>query len=82
MYSVYVLQSTVSGKLYVGSSADPDTRLASHNAGRVRSTKSDRPWLRIHLEEHPDRHTAIKRERYLKSGWGRSWIKQRTGLAT
>jgi putative endonuclease len=70
-YFVYVLRSTVAERLYVGSSLEPDARLASHNSGRVRSTKPWRPWERVLLEEYPDRATAEKRERYLKSGWGR-----------
>lgn len=75
MYYVYVLESMEYDRLYVGSSADPDERLKSHNAGRVKSTKAFRPWKRIFLEEHPDRNIAEKRERYLKSGWGRRWLK-------
>ena len=74
MYYVYVLSSVVCNRLYIGSSADPDVRLASHNAGRVRSTRSHRPWRRVLLEEHPDRDTACRREKYLKSGWGRKWL--------
>ena len=66
----------LNGRMYIGSSANPDTRLAAHNAGRVRSTKSLRPWKRIFIEEHNDRNTAQKRERYLKSGWGRQWLKK------
>ena len=70
MYYVYVLRSFKHGRLYVGSSARPDERLASHNAGRVRSTKAYRPWERVLLEEHPDRNTAEKRERYLSQVGG------------
>ncbi len=70
-YYVYVLRSELKDRLYIGSSADPDARLTSHNFGRVCSTKKWRPWQRILLEEHSDRTTAVKRERYLKSGWGR-----------
>jgi hypothetical protein len=29
---------------------------------------------------HPDRSTALKRERYLKSGWGRRALKKMLGL--
>ena len=71
MYYVYVLENAGSGRLYIGSSAQPDERLTAHNAGRVRSTKAYRPWTRVLLEEHPDRDGAVRRERYLKSGWGR-----------
>ena len=76
MYYVYVLKSIEYDRLYVGSSADPDERLKSHNAGKVKSTKAYRPWVRVLLEEHADRSTAEKRERYLKSGWGRRWLKE------
>jgi len=84
MYYVYVLRSQTAGRLYIGSSATPDERLASHNAGRVKSTRSARPWTRLLLESHPDRQTAEKRERYLKSGWGRRWLSRHLtgGLAT
>ena len=60
MYYVYVLHSAEYDRLYVGSSAKPDERLKSHNAGRVKSTKAFRPWARIHLEEHPDRNVEEK----------------------
>ncbi|RKY37543.1 MAG: GIY-YIG nuclease family protein [Candidatus Omnitrophota bacterium] len=76
MYFVYILLSKRFKKLYIGSSASPDKRLASHNAGRVVSTKKYRPYERIFLETHKDRISAEKRERYLKSGWGRRWIKK------
>ena len=79
-YFVYVLQSKANGSLYIGSSAEPDQRLASHNAGRVRSTKSARPWIRVHLEDFQDRQTAEKRERYLKSGYGRRWLLRHLNL--
>ena len=77
MYFVYVLCSASHDRLYIGSSAAPDERLQSHNASRVRSTKAYRPWVRVLLEEYADRETAEKRERYLKSGWGRKELKKR-----
>ena len=76
MYYVYVLKSLAHGRLYIGSSAEPDRRLASHNAGKVKSTKSGRPWVCVRCEEHEDRTVAEKRERYLKSGYGRRWLKR------
>jgi putative endonuclease len=76
MYYVYVLRSRNQGRHYIGSSANPDKRLIAHNAGRVRSTKKWRPWERVFLEEHPNRVAAEKRERYLKSGWGRRWLRK------
>jgi putative endonuclease len=63
MYLVYVLYSPAHDKLYIGSSADPDERLTSHNAGRGGWTKRYRPWVRVLLEEYPDRLTAAKTRR-------------------
>ena len=71
MYFVYVLRSEKTGRLYIGSSAKPDERLHSHNGGKVISTAPYRPWLRVFLEQHDSKSVAIKREKYLKSGWGR-----------
>ena len=75
MYFVYVLRSDLTDRLYIGSRAEPDERLQAHNAGRGGWSKRYRPWTRVLLEEHEDRPTAAKRERYLKSGWGRRWLK-------
>ncbi len=76
MYFVYVLRSALTDRLYIGSSGEPDSRLQSHNAGRGGWSKRYRPWVRIVLEEHPDRETAERREQYLKSGWGRRWLRE------
>jgi putative endonuclease len=75
LYFVHVLKSH-SDRLYIGSSAKPDQRLAAHNSGKVQSTKKHRPWQRIVLEEHLNRQKAESREKYLKSGWGRQWLKE------
>ena len=73
-YYVYILRSLARDSLYIGSTQNPDVRLNAHNAGKVKSTKSFRPWIRIWLEEYETRSRAQKREKYLKSGWGRDWI--------
>ena len=76
MFYVYVLYSSEHNRFYVGSSSNPDKRLQSHNQGRVRSTKAYRPWQRISLEMQSDREAMLKRERYLKSGWGHRELNQ------
>lgn len=72
---VYVLRSEKDGRYYVGMSSDIEKRLIAHNSGRTRSTKGYRPWVLLHLEEYPDRDSARKREKYLKSGYGKQWLK-------
>jgi putative endonuclease len=64
---VYILQSTIDGKFYVGSTSDIEKRLAKHNAGGVDSTKYRKPLALVYKEELPDKHAAMARERQLKS---------------
>ena len=76
MYFVYVLSSEICDRLYIGSSADPDERLRSHNSGKVKSSRSYKPWKRVLLEQIETKSSALKREKYLKSGWGRKTLKK------
>lgn len=71
----YVLQSDVDGTQYVGMTENPDRRLTEHNNGMVFWTKRKKPWKRILLEDWPDRRSARKREKYLKSAAGRRFRK-------
>jgi putative endonuclease len=72
---VYILKSRKDGRLYVGSTKDVSMRVAQHNNGESRSTKSYRPWDLVKAEQYPSRTIAIKREKFLKSGIGRRVIK-------
>jgi putative endonuclease len=74
VFYVYVLFSLRYGKFYIGISSAPDKRLASHNSGRGGWSKRYRPWKRILLENYDNKNIATRRERYLKSGWGRRWL--------
>ncbi len=76
IYYVYALWSEKFDKIYVGFSEAPDTRLKAHNSGKSRSTKPYRPWFRFYLENFETRSIALKREKYLKSGWGRRILKK------
>ncbi|MFN4314789.1 MAG: GIY-YIG nuclease family protein [Chitinophagaceae bacterium] len=75
MIFVYALVSELNGDIYVGMSADVAKRLKEHNAGKSRYTKAYRPWKVLFTEVHPDRVAARKRERYLKSGVGKEFLK-------
>ena len=79
-YFVYVLHSALRGMFYKGSCADVERRLADHNAGRVRSTKSGRPWVVRHREAFASKTEALQRERFLKTRSGYRWLKAQ-GLA-
>lgn len=77
MIFVYVMRSEVDGRFYVGMSQNVQKRLQEHNTGRTRSTKGYAPWKLFFQETFEDRSTARKREKYLKSGYGKQWIKEK-----
>lgn len=64
---VYILRSIKSGRFYIGHSSDPDFRLGEHNAEKVDSTRGKGPWVRVWLEEFPDKPAAYRREAELKA---------------
>jgi putative endonuclease len=74
MYYVYVLQGR-NDKFYKGSTTDLRKRYVDHNSGRVRSTKSARPWRLVYYEAFLDKKLARKEELFLKTGRGRERIK-------
>lgn len=66
-FVVYILQSTVNSRKYIGSTQDLSLRLERHNNGDVRSTKPYRPYVVIYKELFKTRVEALKREKQLKS---------------
>ncbi len=75
-YYVYVIKSGRTGCLYKGMTEDLIGRIATHNSGRVRSTKSGVPWVLVYHEVFDSRGEARKREIFLKSGYGRAFLKK------
>jgi len=75
MYFVYAIKSKVDGRIYVGMSINFETRLKEHNAGKTKSTKGYRPWELIYKEAALNRIEARQREKYLKSGIGKEYLK-------
>ncbi len=77
MYYVYVLNSKKDGNNYVGYTKNLQQRLDLHNKGRVKSTKNRIPLLLIYFEGCLNQQDATKREKYLKTSWGKRYIKNR-----
>ena len=75
MYTVYVLRSESSGKLYIGQTGNFPKRLSEHHAGTARYTRGRGPWQLVHTEEFSTRALAMRREKFLKSGKGREELK-------
>jgi putative endonuclease len=67
---VYIIQSLKDGNYYIGETSDINARLAFHNAGRQRSTRSRVPFRLVLVEEFDTRGAAIVRERLIKSWKG------------
>jgi putative endonuclease len=77
VYYVYVLLSERDGKFYTGSTPDLKRRFALHCAGRVPSTRNRRPLKLMYYEAALSKDDAIRRERYLKTGMGKRYLRNR-----
>lgn len=75
MNFVYVLLSQKDKKRYIGLTNNLDHRLNQHNKGFVEATKNRRPFELIYFEKFEDRKEAAQREKFLKSGKGREFLK-------
>ena len=76
-YYVYVLISRKDGLLYTGYTANLRNRIVQHNNGQVKSTKNRTPLELIYFEGCIDQQDATRREKYLKSGNGKIYLKSR-----
>ncbi|HWQ03236.1 MAG TPA: GIY-YIG nuclease family protein [Candidatus Nitrosotenuis sp.] len=78
-YVVYVLLNP-KNQTYVGQTIDLLQRLAQHNDPHCQLTLHTKrrpgPWRLLHSEEFPTRSAAMRREKELKSGKGREWIRR------
>jgi putative endonuclease len=78
MISVYGIKSLSSKRIYVGQTNDIERRLREHNRGLVKSTKEDKPWGLMAIQEFGDRNEARWVERKLKRSRGRRevWLEE------
>jgi len=77
MYYVYVIQSKKDKQFYTGFTRDLQNRIQGHNAGGVSSTKGRGPFELIYYEACLNEQDALAREKYLKSGMGKRYLKNR-----
>lgn len=68
MFTVYILKSLKDNNLYIGSTNNLKRRFSEHNAGKVFSTKSRRPFELVYCEIYKSENDARKREQNLKLG--------------
>jgi putative endonuclease len=66
MFTTYILYSKSTGKYYSGHCEDFELRLAQHNGGRNKSTKSGIPWEVIYKKLSESRSAAMALEQKIK----------------
>ena len=76
MYYVYALISKDRNRIYVGLTKNIEVRIIEHNSGKTKSTKGYRPWSLFYFEEKNTRLDARAREKELKSGVGKEFLKR------
>ena len=74
---VYVLRSLADGHFYTGLTRELRARLNLHNTGKIPSTKARTPLELIYWEGCLNDSDAAQREKYLKTAWGKRYLKTR-----
>ena len=77
MHYTYVLLSQQDGCWYTGATGDLRKRLREHASGNVRSTVRRAPLELVYYEACIERDDALRRERFLKTGKGKRYLKNR-----
>lgn len=75
MYYIYILQSKKDKQFYTGYTNDLKNRFKLHNAGKVESTRNRLPLELVYYEVCLNQQDATHREKYLKTAWGKRYIK-------
>jgi putative endonuclease len=76
MFTAYILQSSKTGRYYVGHTADLDGRLIRHNSGVTLSGRNRGPWMVVYREEFATRAQAVRREREIKRWKSHKYIEE------
>jgi len=75
MYYVYVIRGPK--QFYTGSTKDLKKRFSEHAENKVFSTKGRGPWEIVYYEASLSEKDARERERYLKTAWGKRYLRNR-----
>ncbi len=75
-FTVYILFSEKFNKHYTGFTSNLEQRLLSHNELGKDWTAKYRPWKIIFTKNFDNKTDALKFEKWLKSGFGRAYVKK------
>ncbi|HEX9784143.1 MAG TPA: GIY-YIG nuclease family protein, partial [Opitutaceae bacterium] len=74
-FFVYAIECS-DGSHYIGQTQDLRKRWKEHVEGRAAEWTAAHPAVRLaHYEEFESREAAVQREKYLRTGFGRKWLK-------
>ncbi len=77
MYQIYVLENQNDKSWYIGYTADLNKRVNEHQSGYgSQTTRVKGNWEIMYCEGYKNRADAKGRERFLKSGSGRKFLKK------
>ncbi|MBI3662396.1 MAG: GIY-YIG nuclease family protein [Acidobacteria bacterium] len=75
-FFLYILQSTATGRFYIGQTQNLQERVAYHNANYSPALKNRGPWKLLYSEEFAARSEAVRRESYIKRQKDRRFIER------
>jgi len=75
-YYTYAIKSLKQNYIYIGLTNSPRRRFLQHQNGKEKTTSYYKPFKMILLEKFDTRSEARKREKYLKSGVGKEFLKK------
>ena len=77
MFFVYLLECQDDKSWYIGYTENVEARLSRHNSGTgARTTGLKKNWKLIYYEAYILKSDALGREKFLKSGSGRIYLKK------
>jgi putative endonuclease len=75
MYKIYALKSLSHNYIYVGLTSNLERRINQHNQHHEKTTRAYAPFKLLYQEQCDNRVKARIREKYLKSGTGKEFLK-------
>jgi putative endonuclease len=74
-FYVYAIKSSKRNYIYVGLTSNPQRRIEEHNRGKERTTRSYAPFRTLLIESFDSRLEARSREKHLKTGIGKEYLR-------
>lgn len=80
MYLVYLIESLIDGRYYIGQTNNLELRLNDHNQGKCKYTKNKGPCSIKAFKQFHSRSEAMKQEKRVKNLKNRQAIEEYFGI--